>query len=376
MTGKKSFFNERTTAEIRKLNLSSGYNHNDLVQRIDDLDPTKDALGIRTLLIPSRFRRRNTSAQASRKCYKHGSLIALTQPTGLKESYEWADIPLDLRAASFAHLSKMDQARINYLGYSFRPVFGRDREKRIVPFVNLAEGARIFTYAETHSAFRQKNIQTDKMEAKKGIKVESYQNSKRVLREGASVVVNIPSRSKKKPKYKFRLSHVPYVPNSPGSDSNYGLAVSLSLKPTLTSEITEQETEKEATNQRTEHTKYDMRYTYQQSRDQSGIIRFSPQDVAGYLGVIKRQLTEEHNITGLTFNPFALPSKHQAEFYTKLCNNVLAFDPNLTSKHKLRKLHLAEKSILLGRAIGHFGHENFAFWDPVRDGIYSSFNWK
>jgi hypothetical protein len=369
MTTRKAFFQERTPAEIRKLSVSQGYSHRDLVQRIDDLDPSGDMLQIRTIMIPHRFRRGNTSAEASRKCYKHGSLIGLLQPKGLEESYGWSDIPLDLRATSFENLSSMNQADINYVGYSFRPVFGRDRGKRVVPFVNLVEGARIFTYAENNSQFRQRDKHSGKMRDKRGVKVDAYPDARRVLKEGASVVVSVPSRSPKKPKYTFGLSHVPYVSNPPMDGKNYGLSVSLALGPSLIA------SDDGFIDGRTEHTKYDIRYTANESLEGSPLVRFAPQDVAGYLGVVKKQLSEDHNITGLTFNPFALPSQHQADFYGKLNNNVLIFDPSLSSKDKLRKLHLAEKSILLSRAIGHFGHDDFAYWDPVRDGIYKDFKW-
>lgn len=369
MTKRKAFFQERTPSEIRKLSVSQGYTHKDLIQKIDDLDPDSDALEIRTIMIPHRFRRGNTSADASRKCYKHGSLIGLLQPNGLEESYGWSDIPLDLRAQSFKALEDMNQADINYVGYSFRPVFGRDRGKRVVPFVNLPEGARLFTYAENNSKFKQRDKSTGNMIEKRGVKVDAYPDARRVLSEGASVVVHVPSRSEKKPKYTFGLKHVPYVSNPPLGERNYGLSVSLALAPSLVSN------EDGFVDGRTEHTKYDIRYTASDSQEGSPLVRFAPQDVAGYLGVVKKQLSEEHNITGLTFNPFALPSQHQADFYGKLNNNVLIFDPSLGSKDKLRKLHLAEKSILLARAVGHFGHDDFAYWDPVRDGVYKDFNW-
>ena len=74
-------------------------------------------------------------------------------------------------------------------------------------------------------------------------------------------------------------------------------------------------------------------------------------------------------------NPFALPSRHQAEFYRKLSNNLLVYDPTLTSKSKLRKPHLAEKSILLCRALAKFGNDDFAFWDPERDGRLKDYDW-
>jgi|TARA_B100001971_G_C18218990_1_gene555849 hypothetical protein len=369
MAKKKIFFQERTAGEIRKLTLNQGYSHRDLVQRIDDLDPGSDALEIRTLMIPHRFRKGNSSSKASRKCYKHGSLIGLLQPSGLQESYGWSDIPLDLRAESFRKLGDMNQADINFVGYSFRPVFGSNKDKRVVPFVNVVEGARIFTYAENYSIFRQRDKRTGEMVDKRGVKVDAYPDAQRVLGEGARVVVHVPSRTEKKQKYTFGLSHVPFVSNPPTQRNNYGLGVSLALTPSLVA------SDDGIVDGRTQHDKYDVRYTYQNSREGSPVVRFAPQDVAGYLGVVKKQLSEDHNITGLTFNPFALPSQHQADFYHKLSNNVLIYDPELVSKHKLRKLHLAEKSILLARAVGHFGHDDFAYWDPVRDGVYKDFKW-
>jgi len=369
---KKPYFQEKTVSEVKKLKTSTAYNNHDLVQRIDDLDPSEDALEIRTIIIPGRFRSGNTGAQASRKCLKHGSLIALPQPETLREAYEWADIPLDLRVAAFSLLRERKQEDINFVGYSWRPVFGRNRTKRIVPFVNSPEGTKIFTYAENYSRYKQKNPHTEKTEEKFGIKVEAYPDAKRVRKEGASVIVEVPSRTTKERRYKFGFLHVPFIPNNPQQGENYNLATALSLQPAL---LTDEETAEPITG-RTPHDIYSLQYKFQNSREQSPVIRFTPQDIAGYLGIIKKQLTEDHNITALTYNPFALPSKHQAKFDNKLSNNVLIFDPTLSDKFKLRKLHLAEKSILHARAIGQFWPEDFAYWDPTRDGIFKNYDWK
>ncbi len=369
--GKKAFFRERTDREIKSLNVSRAYNQRNLVEKIDDLNPSNEGLEIRSLIIPAKFRRGNQGYEASRKCYKHGDLIRLPQPEGLDDSYGMIEIPLDLRVQAFSELQDMKQEEINFVGYSWRPVFGRNRTKRIVPFVWLSEGARIFSYAENFSRYKQRNSQTGEMEERAGIKVEAYPDAGRVRKEGASVVVEVPSRTEKKPRYKFGFLHVPYIPNNPQHERNYNLATVFSLQPALLRE----EGLDEMPEGRTSHAIYDIQYTFSDAREQSPVIRFTPQDIAGYLGIIKKQLTEEHNITALMFNPFALPSKHQAEFYKRLCNNVLIFDPTLSSKDKLRKLHLAEKSILLARAISHFGHDDFAYWDPTRDGIYRDYNW-
>lgn len=366
---KKSFFSEGTAKEIKQLTVSKAYHQRDLVERIENLNPSEDALEIRTLIIPSRFKRGNSGFEASRKCYKHGNLIALPQPTTLSEAYDSYEIPLDLRAKAFSQLQKMKQEDINFVGYSWRPVFGRDKTKRVVPFVWLPEGARIFSYAENYSRYKQNK------QEKLGIKVEAYPDAKKVRKEGASVVVEVPSRTEKKPRYKFGFLHIPFIPNNPEKETNYNLATVLSLKPALLREG-ELEESVESIQGRTPHQIYDIQYKFEQAREQSPVIRFTPQDIAGYLGIIKKQLTEQHNITALMFNPFALPSKHHAEFYKKLCNNVVIYDPTLSSRDKLRKLHLAEKSILLARGIGQFGHDDFAYWDPTRDGIYKNFEWK
>ena len=368
---RKTYFKERSSEEIRNLKISLIYQQMGLVQRIDDIDSSIEALDIRTYLIPANFRRGDiSSVESSKKAYKHGRLIALPQPKNLSEALSRENLrPLDMRSQAFSWL-RFDEENIFYIGYSWRPVMGRNRTKRVVPFVSLPEGARIFSYAENNSVYRQRNKKTQKMETKRGIKVDDYYDSKRVREEGASVVVEIPSRSEKESKYKFGLLHVPYIPNVP-LGKNFNLASILSLEPAIV-----RTEDGEILKGRTPHQDYDIRYTFEESREQSPLIRFSPQDVAAYLGVIKKQLTEEHNMTALTFNPFALPSRHQAEFYKKLCNNVLIFDPTLSSKDKRRKLHLAEKSILLARAIKIFGHTNFAYWDPTRDGIYKDFDWE
>ena len=77
MAERKSFFEERTVEEIRRLHNEKVYFQKDLVQRIEDLNPSEDALEIRTFIVPGKFIRGNTGAEASRKCYKHDSLIIL-----------------------------------------------------------------------------------------------------------------------------------------------------------------------------------------------------------------------------------------------------------------------------------------------------------
>ena len=354
---KKAFFSERSAREIQDLRVAQAYSNRNLVEKIDDLDNSQDALEIRTPIIPGRFFRigaeRLTGTEASRKCFKHGDFVRLSHPLTKEECNSCPDIPLKIRARDFAKsLESIKQEENHYVGYSFQPAWN-DRMKRVVPFVWLPEAERLFAYAESMTA---------------GIKVESYEDAKKVRNEGASVVVEVPSRTKKHPRYKFKLAHVPMI------RANENLASVLTLKPYLTQN---QETG-ELIIGRTPHDKYNIRYNWEDEREASNVINFYPHDIAAYFAVIKQEAAK-HNLTPLEMNPFALFSKHGAEFYKKLCNNVVIYDPTLSgkdsNKDKLRKLHLAEKSILLSRGIGVFGHDDFAFWDGQRDGRIKDYDW-
>jgi len=350
---RKSFFRERTTNQIARLQRTSAFSPRNLVRRIEDLHPD-DALIIRVGLIPGKFYTKKgggrvTGKEATRKAYKHGALIALPNPRTQRECYESPRIPLDLRAEAFEQLSQIREEENFFMGYSTQTTFG-DRRKRVFPFVNLAEGERIFAFAESQTP--------------EGIKVEIYENAKRVRKEGATVAVEVPSREQKHSRYKFKLLHVPIV------RGRENLASVLQLKPALE---TDEETG-EPGGSRPLHETYDIRYTSERDPESSEIIRFLPQDFAAYLAVVKASL-KDHNLTPMEMNPFSLLSKRGAEFYKKTRNNVLVYDPTIERKDHLRKLHLAEECILLSREIGVAGHDAIAYWDPSRDGKIADYDW-
>ncbi|MDP2925761.1 MAG: hypothetical protein Q8N99_05305 [Nanoarchaeota archaeon] len=377
-SGKKQYFRIRTESEIKELNQTSASHQRDLVQRIDGLDPRMDALIIKfddpdEAIIPDRFfydprtRERLTGVEASRKAYKHGLAISLPQPRTLKETYASKAIPLELRERAFRRLQRMRQQDIKFIGYSWIPVFGNDKEKRVVNLDTSIRGSKRFSYAENYSVYKgPKGIE------KFGIEVVNvYDDAEIVRKQGAFAIVLVPAESEKTPRYRFKLVHVPILPNNPSHELNYNLATVMSLR----SEVTFRDDD-EAYVGRTPHDIFiGLEYKFRQSREENPVLRFSPLDVAGYLGIVKQQLTEKHNQTPLQYNPFALPSKHWARFSVKCDSNVLVYDPSLSSKDKLRHLHLAEKCILYARAIGHFGHDDISYWDPTRDGIFKNYDW-
>jgi len=339
MAERKSFFRERSVAEIRKLELFQSYKQRGLVGKISDLE-NNEGLIIQARIIPGRFfSQESTGEDASRMCYKHGDLLALIQPRTRQDAYACRDIPLALRAKTFSQINDKE-AEINFVGYSFWPVQGNDRRRRVVPFVWLPEALRLFAYAENRAG---------------SIEVKPYDDAARVKKEGATVMCNVPSRRKKLPRYHVKMAHVPVRGETERRAVVWSLRSDFEVPP--------------------EHRQWLMKYNYEGDAEGSDVFTFYPHDIAAYIAIV-RDYNKQHNLTPLEMNPFSLFSRLGADFHKKLCNNVLIYDPSVKGNGHLRKLHLAEKSILIGRAIKHFGHDEFAFWNPERDGKLRDYNWQ
>ncbi len=356
---KKTFFQPRTEAQIMKLHNSYASSQRNLIERIDDLNPDEDALIIRARIIPGRFFRSKegelTGKQASLKAYHHGDVISLDVPKSWHRCLQEPRIPLKFRQEAFEKAFEgLKEDEINYIGYTTRVNFG-DRQIRFFPFVWMPEGVKFFGYAEK---LTDEQIKAD----------TKYKDAERARREGVSVPVEIPSRTKKQGRYRYRLAHVPIIR---GIEN---LATVLNLKPAF--QVQEDEEDyAEPRRGRPEHDRWNFRYTWKNESEGSNRVTFYPHDVAAYLGIVKKEL-QNHNMTPMEMNPFALTSKHGAEIYKKLCNNILIYDPSLRAgKGGLRHLHIAEKSILWARAIKVFKHDDIAYWDPGRDGKLADYDW-
>jgi hypothetical protein len=348
----KSFFRDKTIREIRDIKLKKIYTQNNLIKRILDLDPSVEGIELRSIITPSKYlANKRSGARSSRLNFKHGNYIRLSQPRTQSEAHSCKDIPLKIRERDFNQLTKLKEVENNFLGYVFRPVQGKVRSKRIVPFWSLLEGARLYAYSEQASA---------------DIKIENYKDSKRVSREGATIVCEVPSRTKKHPRYKFALEHVPVD----GTTEKRGVVWSINPKILLDDESFE------PILGRTAHELYNIRYTPLTSREESKVITFYPHDVAAYAKIIDKLWNEERNITPLEMSPFALPSQKGVDIYKKISNNLLVYDKTLKSKHKLRKPHLNEVCTLFGRSVGILGPKETLYCDEERDGKLKNYDWK
>jgi hypothetical protein len=344
---KKAFFRKRTPEEIAKLKVKRIYTQRGLVERIWDLDPNAEAIELRAPLIPAKFfLRAKSAAEASRKDYKHGSLIHVDQPESRREAYEYPYTPLDARMKAIDEaLRDKKEEEINFIGISWQPVQGTDRRWRVIPFDVPIEGVKIYNYA-VHRAG--------------GIEVqEKYTDAGAVKREGGQILCKVPSRTKGRERYEINLVHVPL---QLGKEAN---AIIWSLR-------SQYEGGKEPERMTFLH---HLRYEAPKTQKSSDIFVFGPHEVAAYLAIIRKYWDGLNNTAPLTANPFPLPSKAFASYSDKIDSNLLVYDPTLTSKDKLRNLHLDEKCILLARAIKVKGSWSTVFWDPSRDGHIKNY-WK
>ncbi|MGK0209528.1 MAG: hypothetical protein ACI83O_000805 [Patescibacteria group bacterium] len=343
MSNKKKYFKERTVTELKKLE-QVPVESKHIVEQIMNLE--KD----QCLKIPSQVSQSfysGTPDQNARKQFKHGDYMILPQPKTKEAALESPLIPLQLRNQAFGQLEDRLEFGLHNVGYSFRPVQGANKTKRVVPFVYLAQGAKLFSYAAQHAG---------------GIGLELYSEAKRARTHGATVVAAVPSRTQKQQRYSFTLQHVPI------HRGQHNLASVLSLEPKV---------HQTQTPSRTKHDQYNIRFTKDDGED-SNITNFTPQDVAAYLAIINQEWNNNQNMTPLEMNPFAIPSRQQAEFYKRLTNNLLVETPQPKGKPIIRKPYQVEQSVLLGRAIAHYGAMEFAFIDAARDGNlaeYDGWNW-
>lgn len=346
MTEKKAFFEERTMREIRDLVQRPAFRSNGLVDMIEGIDPFFESVVVSTNIMPERFNSMSSPADGARKCYKHGKYVHVYQPTTMWELFaapleeDW-----DMFRTSFDFVKNMPEGEIDYLGYSYRPIEGRDRRKRIIPFAWLPEGLRIFSYAEKMTA---------------GIKVEAFTDARRATKEGATVICNVPSREVGKDRYKIRLDHVAVY------DDKARPAVALALSSNYAEEP--------------EHKLYNIRFTNVNGQETSDVVTFYPQEIAAYLGAAKYfvQRMDENgnpNRNPIEASPFMIPSRRAAGFYNKLCNNVLVHDGRINNTNHLRKLYVAEKCILYGRAMGLLGLDEMQYKDVKRDGRIAEYDW-
>ncbi len=353
----KPFFKERTTDEIKALVNRDVYTPRGLVRRIADL-PQDKAIVLRSVLIPGRFLAFpyvETQADASRAWLYHAGeegrgneMLYLDQPRTAEEARISTENPFQVRKRALETLADKREEDVKAIGRCFRPFAGTsDQRLTRVPFYIDFEGAKIRAYEE--SCTRQ------------GAVVDTrYANVQEVANQGARIPVQVASRTRGKERYHVVLNHVPVIDNPEKRVIAWNIRC----------QFGNPEGERSRGEEPGQETWSRVKYT-------SDTFTAVPQFAAANFAVIQNY-ARRGNLTPMEQCQFAFPSKFAVEqIWRKLGNNILVYDPILQRKDRLRKLHLAEKSLLLGRTVarGNFLPEEIFWWEPQRDGRIRDYQW-
>ncbi len=337
----KTFFKTRTPAKIRALEPTVMNTQKNLVETLLDTNPAENAVLLRFPILAGKHRRGNrTNAEASRKALKHGPYLKLSQPKSIEAAVHAKEHPHDVRRRDFDKLHTIPQRELDYVGYEFHPISGRDTVPRRIPFARILDSARLFSYAENQT--------------EKGIEVQPYGDSMRVEHEGAVVIGSVPSKEKGKERYTMAAFPIPTHDTPDQHAICWGFKTEGARVP--------------------EHKTYTFGFEFMSAPSASRRIILDDKDGALALGIARHYLKNNENTVPWDNNVFAKPSQLAAQFDTLLQNNVLIYDPTLKNPD-YRKLHLAERSVLLGKLIGHLGHDETMFWQAGRDPKIVDYSW-
>ena len=221
---KKTFFKDNTKAQIKKKNLvETGF------LEATNIDSNEYLIS---------FPPFPGNSESARKFMKHGNEVLPRRQYTLNQAIKERLTPVQMREEAFTYLNGPF-----YCSYSFMPL-GKDQRKRKVSLVECLEGARIYAYVN------QVNLAE--------INVKPYDNAKRVAKDGAEIVVEVPSRTKGEPRTKFKLMNIPVV----DSPEKYALAPNFSSDHSCGNK------------------KFKIRYSYESSKESSQVFNICAHEIA------------------------------------------------------------------------------------------------
>jgi len=278
---KKKYFQSRSLKEIEELDLR--YEKSNLPEKILNL---KDDEGlIIPDLIPFYF-------NGHSNFLKHGEDVKLKRAYSLDEILKEKD-PYELRKEAFNRITNPF-----YSGYTFNSI-GLNRTLRKVSLVDCVEGAKLYTYSK-HFA----NIEIDFPRDKKRI-------PKTVDEVGMSIVVIVPSRTDKSPRYKFEWHSIPIL------DDGDGMKEYNNKKKKIARDIITV-----GHNCGDKLYNKELRYTKKGSKKSSRITSFCAHEIASYFAICEYYALFNNKIP-LQMCQFAIPTQLTADYYKKLNNNLL-----------------------------------------------------
>lgn len=316
----KAFFREQTIAKIKRKKPVE-------IETLSDIASLKpdEFTVISPIEVPG--------YDSSRKFMKHGPEVKLRRFRSFQEAVECGMTPVQLREEAFNGIRNQGN---NFCGYSFMPL-GRDRRKRKVSLLDCVNGEGLFTYSH---------------QSGERIKVKAYADAQVVRREGAEVVIEVPSRREGEEPNQLKLISVPFV----DSPEKYVIALSLGSDHSCPAK------------------RFNIRYRYRDDKESSGVVNLCVHEIAGYLELIQQEWERNKNLVPLQMCQFAIPTQATVDYALRWGNNVLVEDDEL--KTGFRKPNRQEREIGLWDLVWTLGHDKTFFSDARRDGDLRDYRWK
>ncbi len=368
---RKKFFKRATEAEIMKYDSIRPISDN-LVDEILEAGDN-EALVIQSRLVPTKYapvanldvkletivrdgitgqhQKNILGGRSIRKILADTSKSFLTKGTEVKlrriKSQKAAEkepntTPYDLRRTAFNAVKVVERP-----GYSIIPFTGPDKTITRIPLFECVEGA--FIYGYTHLPI------DPEARAQTGSPIEITSTLDGAAgRDGAAIILDIPSRNEKKSPYRIKVSHVPVV------DNKNKLGISFRLK---TDYVTDGKHKKHGWKQ------HMIRFKTRNPVEGADFNYITAYDAAAAYTILDHYV-EKGNPIPFEMNQVVIPSQKMVDFYAKISNNCLIQTPG---EEAPRKLHAGEKEVLLWQLVNQFGHDKTC---QPEDGLkFKEYNW-
>ncbi len=324
MDDKKAFFARKTPAQIKEGKEPVILEQRKVVSALQNLSPDRYAI------IPENIFDADFDPQ---KFFKHGETIWLPN-----RSPFWKT-PVALLREAIEH----PQTRlVPYLsGFSFKPLSRVDKKIRRVPLVELLEAARILAYGKEYPGA---DVTVD----------HEYATSLRVSQEGGSFIVSTPSRTKKHPRYRFKISSIPvdardnFVHTIPYGFVSRELGV-----------------ESKAFRE--------LRFTFRGSYESSQFNYIQAHEIAAAYAIAETELKKDNDASA-RFLLFPIVSQQAVDLYQKLLNRTIL---QVTEKDKSQEKHLtqAHMEAILWSFVRRQGYEAGFDDTALLEGRVRNYNW-
>jgi hypothetical protein len=290
----KQFFRKKTAEEIMKgKELIRTYTASNLAEQIGMLTDD-EVLVVATNIIPAKYYpggKMHERRFASVKFLKHGTEVKPRRDYTLEEIMRNRKLPFQQRREAFEALARYDSAQF-YSGYTFRPAARTgDARARKISLLQCVEGAKLFNYAGNAAG---------------GINVKNYgtlERAARVEKEGSRFEVKVPSRRRKKPRYKVEMSSVATI------DSPNKYAIANSINSTHTCDYLNYK---------------NMRYKFAAGKESSDIKNVCAHEISAYLAVIENMKNADFNLVPLQMSWIAIPTQYTVDCLSKARNHAVA----------------------------------------------------